>query len=443
MDIRDLIVTPFYFFLFLVLAYLIKPRLTNNITHVYFYPALLVKIFGAWALGFIYQFYYAGGDTFNFHTHGSRIIWEAFIDSPTTGLSMIFSGGEHSPEFFNYSSRISFFKDKSSFFVIRLAAILDLFTFSTYTATGLFFAFFSFIGSWFLFLTFYKRYPEIHFWVALGCLFIPSVFFWGSGVLKDSLVIGGLGLITWLLDELFIEKRISILKIIFLIVLLWSLFSLKKFILQAYIPAAIIWIYLSNLDRIQSFVLRVLVMPVAIALSFVGAYYSAVKIGENDARYALENLAYTSYITARDIRYQTGRGAGSGYELSEYFDGSLGNALRLAPQAINVTLFRPYLWEVKNPLMLMSALESLTLLLLTVFIVVRKGYGAFTKILNPEVAFTLSFTIVYAFAVGVSTYNFGTLARYKIPILPFFFLGLVILYNLVKERKLVVLDETE
>jgi hypothetical protein len=443
LDIRDLIVTPVYLILLLVLAYSIKPYVTNETNHHYFYPALLVKVFGALALGFIYQFYYDGGDTFNFHTYGSRIIWEAFMDSPTTGLSMIFSGGEHAPEFFNYSSRIYFFTDDSSFFVIRLASIIDLLTFSTYSSTALFFAFFSFLGSWFLFLTFYKRYPEIHFWVAMGCLFIPSVFFWGSGVLKDSLVVGGLGLITWLLDEIFIEKRISVLKILFLIILLWSVFSLKKFILQAYIPAAIIWIYLSNVNRLHSFVLRVLVLPLAIILSFVGAYYSAVKIGENDARYAIENLAYTSRITARDIRFQSGRGAGSGYELSEYFDGSLGNALRLAPEAINVTLFRPYLWEVKNPLMLMTALESFTLLLLTAFIVVRKGYGAISKILNPEVAFTLSFTIVYAFAVGVSTYNFGTLARYKIPILPFFFLGLVILYNLVKEKKFEVLEETE
>jgi len=442
-DIRDLIVTPFFFILFLVLAYIIRPLLTNETTRVYFYPALLVKIFGAWALGILYQFYYDGGDTFNFHTHGSRIIWEAFMDSPTTGISMILSGGEHSPEFFNYSSQIYFFTDNSSFFVIRLGAILDIFTFSTYTSTALFFAFYSFIGSWFLFLTFYKRYPDINFWLAIGCLFIPSVFFWGSGFLKDSLVVGGLGIITWLLDELFIEKRINVFRIILLFLLLWSVFSLKKFILQAYIPAAIIWIYLSNVKRLHSFVLRVMVLPLAIIFSFVGAYYSAIKIGENDSRYAIKNIAYTSQITARDIRFQSGKAAGSGYQLSEYFDGTLGNALRLAPEAINVTLFRPYIWEVKNPLMLMSALESLTLLLLTLFIVIRKGYGAITKILNPEVAFTISFSVVYAFAVGVSTYNFGTLARYKIPILPFFFLGLIILYNLVRERKVVELEPSE
>ena len=443
MEIRDLIVTPIFLILFLIVAYAIRPYLTNETTRTYYYPALLVKFFGALALGFIYQFYYSGGDTFNFHTHGSRIIWEAFTDSPLKGLSMIFSGGKHAPEFYNYSSRIYFFTDSSSFVVIRLAAIIDLLTFSAYSATALFFAFFSFIGSWYLFLTFYKRYPEIHLWLAIGCLFIPSVFFWGSGILKDTLVIGGIGVITWLIDELFIEKKISILKILLLIFLIWFIFSIKKFVLQAYVPAAIIWVYLSNVDRIHSFVLRVMVLPLVIILAFVGAYYSAIKIGENDPRYALENIAYTSRITARDIRFQSGRDAGSGYELSSYFDGSIGSAIRLAPEGLNVTLFRPYLWEVKNPLMLVSALESFVLLIFTTFIVVRKGYGTLFKILNPEVAFTFAFSLVYAFAVGISTYNFGTLARYKIPILPFYFLGLVILYNLIKERKLVELETTE
>ena len=443
MDVKDLIVTPIFFLLFVVVAYIIKPRLTDAATGRYFYPALLVKFLGAIALGIIYQYYYSGGDTYNFHTYGSRIIWEAFMDSPTTAFNMIFSGGKYSPEFFNYASRIYFFTDSTSFFVIRIAAIFDMLTFGTYSATALFFSFFSFLGSWFLFLTFYKRYPQIHFWLAIGCLFIPSVFFWGSGILKDTLVVGSLGFITWLLDELLIEKRVSIGKVLFLIILLWVVFSLKKFILQAYLPAAIIWVYLSNVNRLRSFVLRVLVLPFAIVLSFVGAYYSAIKIGEDDARYAIENIAKTSQVTARDIRFQTGRLAGSGYELTEYFDGSLSNALLLAPQAINVTLFRPYLWEVKNPLMLLGALESFSLLLLTLFIFLRKGYGAITKILNPEVAFTVSFSLVYAFAVGVSTYNFGTLARYKIPILPFFFVGLVILYNLVRERKLEELETTE
>jgi hypothetical protein len=327
--------------------------------------------------------------------------------------------------------------------VIRIAAIIDLLTYSSYSATALFFAFYSFIGSWLLFLTFYKRYQHLHFWIAIGCLFIPSVFFWGSGLLKDTLVMGGLGIIAWSLDGLLIEKRISVLKFVLLLLAIWSVFSLKKFILQAYLPSIIIWIYLSNLHQIRSTVLRLMVFPFVIILSVVGAYYATIKIGENDKRYSIENLVNTSQVTARDIRFQSGRLAGSGYELSEYLDGTLGNGLRLAPEAINVTLFRPYLWEVKNPLMLMSALENLVFLLVTLYIVLRRGYGAITKVFNPEVAFCFIFSITYAFAVGVSTYNFGTLSRYKIPLMPFYFVGLVILYDLVSPKKVEELESTE
>jgi hypothetical protein len=426
-----------------MLAFFIRPYLTDSTNRKYFLPAMVLKFFGAIALGLIYQFYYNGGDTFNFHTIGSRVIWEAFLDSPTTALRLIFSNGVHEPEFFNYSSRIYFFSDSPSFFVIRVAAVFDLLTYSSYSATALFFAFYSFMGGWLLFLTFYRRYQHLHFWIAIGCLFIPSVFFWGSGILKDTLVMGGLGIILWSLDGLFIEKRPSFFKIVMLIFAIWSVFALKKFILQAYLPAAIIWIYLGNLDQIKSVVLRLMVFPFVIILSLVGAYYATIKIGENDKRYSIENLAKTSQITARDIRFQSGREAGSGYELSEFFDGSLGSGLRLAPQAINVTLFRPYLWEVKNPLMLISALENLVFFLVTLYIVFRRGYGAITKIFNPDVAFCFTFSIAYAFAVGVSTYNFGTLARYKIPLMPFYFLGLVILYDLVSPKKIEEFESTE
>ena len=66
---------------------------TDSVNRVYFFPALTVKIVGALAVGFIYQFYYNGGDTFNYHTHGSRHVWEAFMDSPVKGMRLLKSDG--------------------------------------------------------------------------------------------------------------------------------------------------------------------------------------------------------------------------------------------------------------------------------------------------------------------------------------------------------------
>lgn len=443
MELRDLIVTPIYLLLFMAATFIARPFLTDEVNRRYFFPAFFIHVMGALALGFIYQFYYGGGDTFNFHTGGSRIIWNAFMENPSAGLGLIFSDGHHEPQFFQYSTKIYFFRDQSSFFVIRLAALFDILTFSSYSATALFFAFFSFIGSWFLFKTFYLRYASQHRWIALATIFIPSVFFWGSGIMKDTLVMGCLGLLTWLLDQLFIQKRVSILKIVLLLVLTFTIFEVKKFILQAFFPAAIIWIYLSNMRGVPSIVLRIMIFPIALGLTAAGSYYAALKIGEDDKRYALENIVSTSQVTARDIRFMSGRMAGSGYELSEFFDGSIGNSLRLAPEAIIVTLFRPFLWEVKNPLMLMSSIESFAYLVVTLVLLFKRRIRLLKALLHPDVAFTTIFSLVYGFAVGVSTYNFGTLVRYKIPMLPFFALALIILNYLTSDKNEAELEETE
>src|SRR5882672_4907883 len=94
MELRDLIVTPVIILIVLIVALMIRPYATDKYTKRYFIPALTLKILGAISLGLIYQFYYHGGDTFNFHSRGSRIIWEAIFDDPQIGIRLLFSNGE-------------------------------------------------------------------------------------------------------------------------------------------------------------------------------------------------------------------------------------------------------------------------------------------------------------------------------------------------------------
>jgi hypothetical protein len=441
-ELRDLIVTPVFIILVFFIAYLIRPRVTDSVNRRYFFPALSVKIVGALLLGIIYQFYYHGGDTYNYHTYGSRPIWEAFLDSPSKGWGLLFSNGEHEGNYYEYSSRIIFFADPASFFIVKLAAIFDLITFSTYSSTAICFAVLSFIGMWMFFLTFYRKYPTLHRQIAFATFFIPSVFFWGSGLLKDTLIMACLGVITYQVDKLFFVKKISVTSILLLIFSLWCVFSVKKFVLQAFLPAAFMWIYLNNLKSVRSVLVRILLLPLIILCLAFSVYYSVIKVGEGDKKYAVENIAKTARITAYDIRFQTGKDAGSGYTLGE-LDDSFSSMLRLAPQAINVSLFRPYLWEVSNPLMLLSALESLFLLIVTLTLIFKYQFSFLKSLGNPDVSFSLVFSLVYAFAVGVSSFNFGTLARYKIPLLPFYTLALLLIFYENRPKKVGELEKTE
>lgn len=443
MELRDFIVTPILLIIICIGAYLARPYFTDPTTKKYFFPALIVKLIAALALGFLYQFYYDGGDTYNYHTHGSRHIWEAFMDSLLKGVTLLFSNGNYSPGIYQYASKIVFFQDPASYFVVQVAAVFDLITFSTYSATALLFSVISFAGGWALFLAFYDRYPELHKWQAFATLFIPSAVFWGSGLMKDTLTFSSIGFLTYSLSYLFFRKRFSFMVLALMILSIWVLFSVKKYILLCFMPAAILWVYANRLARIRSKVLKVLITPFAALLLIASGYYSIILIGEDDSRYSLNRLALTARITAYDIGFYSGRDAGSGYSLGE-LDGTFKGMMSKAPEAINVSLFRPYIWEVRNPLMFLSAFESLVLIVLTVYAIVSKRLLFFRALGDPTVIFCLAFSLTFAFAVGVSTFNFGTLARYKIPLLPFYVLaiGNILLYSN-NERKLAVLDETE
>jgi hypothetical protein len=444
MELRDLIITPLLIILVYVVAYFIRGRFTDVITRRYFFPALTVKIIGALSLGLVYQFYYDGGDTFNYHTFGSRVIWEALMENPVTGLKLIFFSSEHpDPATFRYASRILFYSDSSSYFVIRMAAILNIFTFSAYSATAVLFAVISFIGSWLFFLAFYRQYPDLHKWIAVSAFFIPSVFFWGSGILKDTIILACLGSSTYEVKKIFIDKHVTVKSFIILLVSLLAIYEIKKYVLLCFLPAALFWIFIGNLSKIGSPILKILLVPLVVAVTVASGYFAVLKVGASDPRYALDKLAKTARITAYDIGFYTGRNAGSGYSLGQ-LDDSFGSLLRLSPQAINVSLFRPYLWEVKNPLMLLSALESLALLGFTAYLILFRGLRFFRAFRNPTVLFCLIFSITFAFAVGVSTFNFGTLARYKIPLLPFYLIALVLIADQTnRDKKLGPLEVVE
>lgn len=388
----------------------------------------MAKFVGAIALGLIYQFYYGMGDTFGHWNHGSRWIWEAFMDNPILGLKMMFSeAGVHEPTTFKYSSNIWYYRSSASMTLIKIIAAIDLLTFRTYSTTALFFAIFSFSGSWAFYSVIQKKYPGKTKLFALAILFIPSVVFWGSGILKDTITFGSFCWMTAIAFSFFVDHKISLLKLLLCVILGLLIYSIKIYILLSFLFALSIFLLFQYLSKLNNVIQKIIVAPVLIVLFIGGGYFIIDKVSEDNSRYALDKIGETAMITAHDIRYGWGarNGDNSGYTLGT-LDGTLGSLIRLAPEGIIVTLFRPMLWEVKNPLMLLAALESLVFALLTCYVIFQSKWS---KLSNPIIIFCLSFSLLFAAAVGISTFNFGTLMRYKIPVMPIYACFLALIFN--------------
>jgi hypothetical protein len=433
MELKDYLLTPIYLAFFYGLAFALRPRVTNKFTKPYFIPALSVKLLGAIALGILYHTIYAG-DTNNYFTHAS-IIYKAFGQSIGTGIHLITTDGTLTPELAPYASQMTWFgPDSKEYFVIRVAAVCSLLGFNTYSVTALFFAVLSFSGMWAMYMTFAKIRPHVYKELALAVFFLPSVFFWGSGLLKDSLCIGALGWLFYAFYRGAIEKKDIVRCLIIGVIAIKVISSMKVYILLAFIPPAALWVFNENTARIKSAAIRWVVRPFFITAGLAVAVYGMSAVAAADARFNLEKIGEQSKLTADYLQGVSKVENGSGYNIGEQ-DGTLGGMAKLAPQAIVVALFRPFLWESRNPTMLLSAIEATYFIVLTIRIFYRVGAGKTlrTIISTPVLTLCFVFSLIFAISVGLSSGNFGTLVRYKIPLMPFYLAGLYIMQSMTQD----------
>lgn len=396
--------------------------------HTYYIPGLTVKVVGAIFIGVIYQYYYGNGDTFNFFRH-SLIINSAAEDSLGKWINLLL----HIPsatdiDYYSYTSRMFWYHAGSSYTVAAIAAFFSFFTFNTYLPAAVLFAYFSFSGVWALFRTFAPLYPKLTRPIAIAILFIPSVFVWGSGIFKDTVCLFGLGWMTYGSFRLLVHRDFSVKNIALTLLSFFIIYKVKLYILLGFLPALVMWILFNYTQRIANPAAKNFVKFGAIGAILLGSVFFMNRFSDELGRYSLENIVATSSSTRNWILRSTDD-EGSAYDLGT-FDPSPEGMLLKFPLAVNVTLFRPYLWEAKKVIVLLSAVEAVLFLWITLKTLFVVGLRRVWKTISgdPTIQFCLIFSVIFAFAVGISTYNFGSLSRYKIPCLPFYALVLVLIY---------------
>ena len=91
LTIWDLVLTPIYLFILIAIAKSQRDKRypIGHPLRKYYLPGLYVKFGGAIFIALVYQFYYGGGDTFNFFRH-SQVINFALNDSISNWIDLLF-----------------------------------------------------------------------------------------------------------------------------------------------------------------------------------------------------------------------------------------------------------------------------------------------------------------------------------------------------------------
>jgi hypothetical protein len=267
-------------------------------------------------------------------------------------------------------------------------------------------------------------------------LFMPSLLFWGSAILKDTITFSAACWVTYCIYQIFITKNKRVKYSIYLVIASFVIISIKAYIFVALIPGATIWILYDRIKNIKSAFFRILIAPLVIGIGILGSSFILSSLGSSLGSYGSIDKAIDKAIITKNDLTRDAYGQNS-FDIGE-MDGSIGSIISKFPVALTAGLYRPFLWDVRNPVMLISAIENAILLLLTFRVFFRLGpIRFFSNIFSsPLLIFSFIFVIFFSFSVGLSTANFGALVRYKIPSIPFFMCLLMILDE-VKVREII------
>jgi hypothetical protein len=441
----EFLLLPFYLFLFFWVAnWIIKKYYADSNLKKFLYLGLAAKMFGSIAFALMSQYFFKEGDTFMYFSGGldfKRFLFHNFPEN----ADLLFLPAEDYGNFYKLNAEninnFGYMSSLGNLFTAKISGLFSLFSFDGYLLTSLFFGLFAFSGMWQLFNVFSRIYPTLIKQCSWCFIFLPSILYWGGGVMKDSVCLGSIG---WLFSSFylfFVLKKKKWVHIVIIFISAYTLFSVKSYIAFSICSVLGIWLFINSFTSISNDLIRrlasVATVLLVIALLFVFS----------------EEIISQINNEAVSLISDTVKGVSKNYEMANVDAGSsltnigdvqpnLSSIISKVPIAINNALFRPYIWEARKLNILMSALENMTIMLFTLFIFFKRGFfKTLVKIFtNQLIFFCFIFSILFAILIGLTCFNYGSLVRYKLPIMPFYCFMLILLYYTDKKGNVIIKD---
>lgn len=404
----------------------------------FFLWGLYAKLIGGISFGLIYFYHYHGGDTIGYF-YSALPFSKLFKTNPTAFFQVIFS--DNTIENLQYFTRETgypyayLYYDDRSYMLLRLIAPISIISFDSYLITTVTVASISYIGVWRCYQTFLRYFPKLQTELAIAFLFMPSCIFWGSSILKDTFSFAAVCWYLHCFDNIVFRKRDRFSSFIALAVSVWLILALKPYIFMAIFPISLLWMSYNRLARFRNALVKYILLPAVMVVLFGLSFYVISSLGGQLGKFSLEN-ALGTITTIQDDMKRSEQYGNNYFDIGE-LEADWASVLSKFPVAVNATLFRPYIWECNNLVMVLAGLENLFILGLTLTVLFRARILGVVPLItrNPVVLLCMAFSLVYGFLTGISTPNFGALVRFKIPLLPLFVGGLYIMRHLMERRQ--------
>ncbi|MCB9187060.1 MAG: hypothetical protein H6601_10000 [Flavobacteriales bacterium] len=466
------------FFIFLI------PRMSffriGTIPVRWFQGVFVLKVLSGFLLYLIYTYYYTDrstADIWKYYDDG-MVMFSALREHPADYLKMLFGIANDGPEFTAYYDRMNHWYRpygtsiaNDTHTIIRFNAFMHLFSLGHYNVHSVVVNFLGLVGLTGILHFLKQMAPSKEKWFFAAVFLMPGMMFWASGVLKEPILLFGLGLFLYGLMK-WMNEGFSIARAAVVVLSLALLTTVKSYALAAIGLGIIAWMFSRKWPNQKPvwFFLGVF------AVGFIGlmlihqtvpekSVFSRIAQQQHEFYQLAEGGTYLKtpagdslYVSAADYEklqfVDERRGvallesveavnwrdakkegvskfqlpAGEIYEvLLDYgktgstieiprLEPNAWSILKVSPIALMNALFRPLPWKIRSPFMLLSGIENIIVILLLLAMV---SYFDRTALSNPVFWVAVSFSLSILVLTGLVTPVVGAIVRYKVPALPF------------------------
>lgn len=474
------------FFMFLIGR--LKFFQVGNIPIRWFQFVLLLKVFSGFVLYLIYTYYYSDRSTADIWKYfdDGMIMYSAFRHSPVDYFKMLSGFGNETPHFQQYYDAMNHWYRpygtavaNDTHTIIRFNAFVRLFSLGHYNVHSVIVNFLGLIGLTGIFHFLRQLSPSKEKWFFAGVFLMPGMMFWASGVLKEPLLIFGLGLFLYSVWRV-AQFGITAGRMIALCVSLFFLMTVKSYALAALLLVLTGWQLSRKFEKTHPSIwfaatVFIGVVGVSVLHHFVPSKSLFARIAQQQYEFfqLAEGGTYVStasndtlYIEAEHyelLKFSEDRKIASIAEpldavywkdaklesaqrfvldnsesykvLLDYgktgstiaipkLEPNLTSLLKVTPIALVNATFRPFPWEIRSPFMLLSGLENLIIVCLLILMVFMFKSDSLN---NPFWYLAIVFASIILVLTGLVTPVIGAIVRYKVPALPFLVCAIIAL----------------
>ncbi len=381
----------------------------------WFYTALVFKVLAGLGMGALYFYHYKVGDILSTYAAVSRMSVLFYADMDKFFDIYIHDHAFEQGEMFLKSVIQS---PRQWFFVkvlIPIGVLVD-----NYWMLNVYVSVFSFMGLWNLANRIVSIFPISKTAVLISFFLLPSVVFWSSGMIKESVLLGSIGFcMSFYLKWVYEKRKPELMESIIFILGLWIIWNVKYYVFT-------VLIFLMVTHFVHRMLVSVFPWLKAYRVHRIIIYYLLLINLGFSAGWIHPNLSFDVLYEVLHNNYMDTLLLSNGHNVFRlsYFEQSIWGALLDMPKALFYGLFGP-LWKTSSgAIAWLSILENYFIVLVTGYFLVDQSIKKW-KGWTLEHLIVVNYILLMACFLTFASPNWGSLARYKVAFMPLMILLLL------------------